>query len=181
MVGTRTAQPPRPMVIVLSGASSSGKSSLARALQDQLAEPAVLVEADRAFPVVPRSHERWTTDHAAGDVVVAFHRSVAAWPECGFHVIVDGSLPYEDRALRDVCLAVFEPYDLRVVGVTCAVEVLNEREVQRPDERPTGWAAQQARDIHDGMAYAAQVDTSTASPQECAAQVIAQLARATHP
>lgn len=163
------------MVIVLSGASSAGKSSLARALQHQLPEPAVFVEADRAFPVVPRAHRRWTTDHAAGDVVLAFHRSVAAWPECGFHVIVDGSLPYEDRELRDACLAVFEPYDLRVVGVTCAVEVLNEREARRPEERPTGWAAQQAEDIHDGMTYAATVDTSSASPQDCAAAVIAQL------
>lgn len=84
---------------------------------------------------------------------LAFHRSVASWAEAGFDVIVDGSLPYEDRQLRDACIG----------------------EAGRPEERPTGWAVRQARDIHEGMHYSAEVDTTARSAEECAEDVATQL------
>ena len=148
-----------PLVIILSGTSSSGKSSLARLLQRRLSIPAVLIEADRTFPVMPPTHPGWLTRSPFGvDAALAFHRSIATWAECAFHMIVDGSLPYENRKLRDACIGVFEAFDVRLVGVRCSVDELTTREEQRPDKRPSGWAARQARDIHDGLHYAAEVD-----------------------
>ena len=175
-------QPSPTLVILLSGPSSSGKTSLAKALQQRLPVPAVLLEADRAFPDVPHTHPGW--ESAASDpgaVVLALDESVAAWARAGFHVILDGSLPYEDRDLRDTCTSVFAPYDLRLVGVTCADPELTARERTRPEARPVGWAVRQARDIHDGMRYAALVDTSVRSSQECAEDVLAQLGLDTEP
>lgn len=175
-------QPNPTLVILLSGPSSSGKTSLARALQQRLPVPAVLVEADRAFPDVPRTHPGWDSVAAdPGAVVLAFHESVATWARAGFHVILDGSLPYEDRDLRDACIGVFAPYDLRLVGVTCADPELTVRERTRPEARPVGWAVRQARDIHDGMRYAALVDTSVRSSQECAEDVLVRLCLDTEP
>jgi chloramphenicol 3-O phosphotransferase len=166
----------RPLVILLSGASSSGKTSLARALQRRLADPAVLVEADRAFPAVPSEHPRWVViGQSRDDVALAFHRSVAVWPQLGFDVIVDGSLPYEDRQLRDRCMQVFAPFDLRIIGVRCSDPELTDREVSRSEERPTGWAIRQAKDIHEGMPYAAEVDTTARSPEACADDAANQL------
>ena len=160
------------VVIVVSGPSSSGKSSLARALQRRLGVAAVLVEADRAFPLLPSAHPGWV---ATREAVVAFHDSVAAWAQRGFHVIVEGSLPYEDPQLRDECLRVFEEFDLRVVGVHCSDAVLTAREATGVEERPRGWAVRQARDIHDGMRYAAEVDKTAASAEECAEEVARRL------
>jgi chloramphenicol 3-O phosphotransferase len=157
-----------PLVIVLSGPSSSGKTTLGHALQERLAEPCVLVEADRTFPAVPAGLP-------GAEVVLAFHRSVAVWAECGFHVIVDGSLPYENLELLDRCLRVFEPFDLRLVGVRCSDAELAARETSRPEDRPRGWAVRQAKDIHDGMRYAAEVDTTAKSPEECADEVAMRL------
>ncbi len=174
-MSTKSAVSP-PLVILLSGASSSGKTSLAKELQRRLRVPAVLVEADRTFPDVPTGHPRWPSlGLSHSDVVLAFHRSVAAWAEAGFDVIVDGSLPYEDRQLRDACVRVFETFDLRVVGVRCSAAELAAREAGRPDERPIGWAVRQAGDIHDGMRYAAEVDTTARAVEECAEEVAAQL------
>ena len=106
---------------------------------------------------------------------MAFHRSIAAWAECGFHVIVDGSLSYDNQALRGACLRVFDAFHLRLVGVRCSVDALTTREEQRQDKRPLGWAAHQARDIHDGLGYAAEVDTTHRSPDECVEDVASQL------
>ncbi len=161
---------------MLSGASSSGKTSLAKALQRRLCAPAVLVEADRSFPDVPSDHPLWVSlGHGHGDVVLAFHRSIASWADAGFNLIVDGSLPYEDRKLRAECIGVFAPFDLRVVGVRCSAPELTHREAARPERRPDGWAVQQSRDIHDGMRYAAEVDTTARSSEECAEDAAAQL------
>ncbi len=163
-------------VVLLSGPSSSGKTSLARALQRQLAVPALLVEADRAFPGLPSTHPAWQPhDPSRSDTTVAFHRSVAAWAENGFHLIVDGSLPYDNKDLRDACLRAFAPYDLRIVGVRCSDAELVRREGTRPEPRQRGWAVRQAADIHDGMSYAAEVDTTARSSDDGAADVVRQL------
>jgi chloramphenicol 3-O phosphotransferase len=175
-VGVTDQEGAKPLVILLSGPSSAGKTALARALQRRLPVPVVWVEADRAFPDVPTTHPRWASHgRSSTEVVLAFHRSLASWAEAGFHLLVDGSLPYGDPALRDRCLRVFDAYDLRLVGVRCAVEHLNEREASRPERRPAGWAASQAADIHAGLTFAAEVDTSSLSPEACADEVIAQL------
>ncbi|MGH8882592.1 MAG: phosphotransferase-like protein [Stackebrandtia sp.] len=163
-------------MILLSGSSSSGKTSLGQALQRRLAVPAVLVEADRVFPSVPFDHPAWESlGLHRSDVILTFHRSIAAWAAHGFNVIVDGPLPYGDRQLRDECLRVFEPFYFRIVGVRCADAVLTERESSRPDERLEGWAVRHATTVHDGMRYAAEVDTTARSPDECAEDVATQL------
>ncbi|WP_020578099.1 phosphotransferase-like protein [Actinopolymorpha alba] len=172
----------RTLVILLSGPSSSGKTTLARALLDRCAVPVMHVEADRAFPAMPAQTGSWDRlGLTRADAVLAFHRSIAVWAQAGFPLIVDGSLPYEDRELRDACLQVFGPFDLRLVGVRASLAALNHREVARPEVRPAGWAARQAQDIHDGMEYAATVDTSNATPDECADRVLALLGLAGRP
>jgi chloramphenicol 3-O phosphotransferase len=164
------------LVIVLSGASSSGKTTLAEALQRRLRAPAVRVEADRSFPDVPSDHPLWASlGRSHQDVVLAFHRSIASWAEAGLNVIVDGSLPYEDRDLRAACIGVFAPFDLRILGVRCAASELSRREAGRPEKRPDGWAVRQSTDIHDGMRYAAEVDTTARSSEECAEDAATQL------
>lgn len=67
-----------------------------------------------------------------------------------FHLILDGSLPYEGPALRDRCIRIFDAYGRRLIGVICDPDVLSRREHDRPDRRPEGLAVRQAHDIHDG-------------------------------
>lgn len=171
------AHEPQPRIdgLLLSGPSCSGKSSIARELQTALPVPALRIKADSVFPAPPDGHMGWHKAEMHQTVVLAFHRSIATWAEAGFHLIVDGSLPYE-RALRDEYIDIFHPYDVRLIGVSCDVAELNKRETASQSLQPLGWSAQQAKDIHDGMHYAATVDITRHTPAECAAEIAHQLA-----
>jgi chloramphenicol 3-O phosphotransferase len=161
-------------VIILTGPSCSGKTSLASVLQSQLPFPAVHAEADRMFPPLPAAHRRWDAEERHDAVVLAFHRSIAAWAADGFNLIVDGALPYGKPRLRSECLHVFDPFRMLLVGVRCAPEILAERERVRAVGTP-GWAVRQSHDINNGLQLDAEVDTSSEAPEDCARHVISQL------
>ena len=85
------------MIVVLNGASSAGKTSLARAVQDEWAEPALI----------------WGID----TVVTALHRAVAALGRAGVNVLVDQVIltPGWGADLRAACAGL----DLLAVHVYC--------------------------------------------------------------
>jgi chloramphenicol 3-O phosphotransferase len=160
-------------VIILTGPSCSGKTSLAQALQSQLPFPAAHIEADRIFPRLPQAHPLWVAEERHNAIVLAFHRSIATWAAEGFDLIVDGSLPYGMPCLRSECLRVFHPFRMLLVGVQCSPEVLADRERSRAVNTP-GWAVHQSHDINDGLQLDAEVDTSSDTPEGCARHVISQ-------
>ena len=155
------------MIVVLSGTSSSGKSTLARAVAARLAGPHVLIEADRSFPEVDGDAD------LSG--IVVFHRAAATWAVAGYDVVLDGSLPFGDDALRDACLWELRPYGLHIIGVECSVEELRRREAVRPDERPAGWAESQRVSVNAGLGALLTVDTTDGDTSRQAADVIASL------
>jgi chloramphenicol 3-O phosphotransferase len=134
----------------------------------------VHVDADRMLPRLPAAHPRWDAEERHDAVVLAFHRSIAAWAAGGFDLIVDGALPYAMPRLRSECLHVFDPFRMLLVGVRCAPEILAERERVRAVGKP-GWAVRQSRDINDGLRLDAEVDTSSEAPEDCVRYVISQL------
>lgn len=136
-----------PWIVLLSGTSSSGKSALGKALLPRLDAPTVMIEADSAYPAM----RAWAADSGLRKPIVVFHRSVVTWFEAGANVILDGSLPYGDVALRRQCLQELPPDHTFIVGVECSINELQRREASRPDERLTGWAEQQAADINSDL------------------------------
>lgn len=154
---------------MLTGTSSSGKTSLARELHRLLPEPAWLFVADDCFP-----HKQSGADQ--GDrlepAIVVFHRAIAQWAASGRNVIIDGALPH-GRALRTRCIDELSDFTTYIVAVSCSVEELRRREVRRPDPRPYGWAEQQHRDnINDDLPIALHVDTTTTAPADAARRVL---------
>ena len=180
------------MIVVLNGTSSSGKSTLAKALQDLLPKPALLVGIDTFVFALPRRFvndpAHWAevfsyeyvdgvidrvTPAPLGDRLVrGLHRAVAALAEDGLDVVVDHVLLSQDWA--DDLAACVASYDVLRVGVTCPVDVLDEREAARGD-RTVGQARAQHAVVHTFLDYDVVVDTSVDSPEECARRVAAQV------
>jgi chloramphenicol 3-O phosphotransferase len=160
-----------PWIVLLSGASSSGKSSLGRALLDLVRGPTVLVEADAAFPSV----RGWSGDFGVSAPIVVFHRGVVAWLDAGANLIIDGSLPYGDLDLRQQCLEELPSSRTVIVGVVCSIEELRRREATRPEARQIGWAERQARDVNDGLDLLVTVDTTHGDAENHARHVLAAI------
>jgi chloramphenicol 3-O phosphotransferase len=162
--------PPRHRIAVLNGASSSGKTTLARLTRDLLGVGAVALSLDDLYPTLHRDRRNdWPTFFRLTRVLFDTASSLARE---GFDVIVD--TVFERRECHDTCHATLRPHALLLVRVDCSLDVLAERERARGDRR-RGLAAEQSTRIHEGVAYDLTVDTSSTPAEGCAAAIAAAL------
>jgi len=173
--------------IALNGGSSSGKSSLARCLQDLLGPTWLTLGVDDLVRALPGGNEssadqRSVGIDADGSITVGadFRRAEAAWYQglaaiarSGTGLIIDEVFLGGSASQQRLAEALS---DLTVlwVGVRCDPDVAAAREATRPD-RIAGMARLQAEQVHAAVVYDVVVDTSSASTQECARTVLAHL------
>lgn len=115
-------------LLLLAGASCSGKTALARRLQETLPDPWLFWEADVMQPTFPRLLEfagRVTEEQ----MLNANLRSVKAYVDASFNVIAELWLWYP-QALAAASV-VFQGIDVAVVRLDCALGELERRESAR--------------------------------------------------
>jgi chloramphenicol 3-O phosphotransferase len=170
-------------IVVLNGASSSGKTSILRALQELMPEPYLDAGIDKFIWMLPKRFlDRPLWDEVLGLNLRAgpvghllfsgMHHAIAALPRAGNHVVADHVL-VEPRWAAE-CAELFAGLPAYLVGIRCPLEVLEQREKQRKD-RTWGQAREQFEAVHAHGVYDLEVDTSLHSPQECAQQIRARL------
>ncbi len=162
----------RGRVVLLNGPSSSGKSSIARALLGLLPDPWFHFPVDALGAMRSTQHTR-TLDDAEVDVMLrrtrlGYHRAVAAVASAGNDVVMDYPLS-EPWRLADL-LDVLGGYDVTLVDVRCSTAELDRRERSRGD-RPLGLARSQTQVYAHGECDI-EVDSGSNSAASCA-QVIA--------
>ncbi|MGW3040814.1 chloramphenicol phosphotransferase CPT [Kitasatospora sp. NPDC001159] len=171
-------------VIVLNGGSSSGKSSIARHLQELLPEPWLHLGADTMVSALPPrllagGEGIGGLEDGNGTVEVgpafaaldaAWTVGVAAMARTGARIVVD-EVFLGGAASQQRWRTALEGLDVLWVGVRCAPAVAAAREAARGD-RVAGMAAAQAESVHRGVSYDLVVDTSQASADECARLII---------
>ncbi len=171
-------------VIFINGTSSSGKSSIVRALQDRLEPPPLDMGVDRFIFMLPRrylSRPLWDdvlgrADHAGPvghRLISGMHHAIAATASTGLDVIADHVLV--EKSWVDECARLFADLPAYLIGVQCPLEVLEERERSRRDST-LGQARAQFAVIHKYVVYDLEVDTSRLTPEECADRIAARLA-----
>ena len=179
---TQTAPAPG-IIVILNGASSSGKTSLLRALQSLLDEPFLDAGIDKFIWMLPKRYlDRPLWDEVLGLNVRAgpaghrlfsgMHHAIAALSRAGNHVLADHVL-VEPRWVAE-CAALLAPLPAYLVGLRCPLEVLEQRERARKD-RTWGQARDQFEAVHSHVVYDLEVDTAQLGPEECARQVHAML------
>ncbi len=169
------AGPPR--VLLLNGGSSSGKSTLARSLQDVLDGYWLRLGVDTLIDAAPpRLFGAGGLDLAEdGSVGVGpafvelehqWRSGVAAMAAAGAHLLVEDNVvsgPVAQQRWQEALLGLAVGW----VGVRCAPDIVAAREAARGD-RITGMAANQAESVHAGITYDLVVDTGVHEPADLA-------------
>jgi chloramphenicol 3-O phosphotransferase len=155
-------------IILLNGPSSSGKSSIGRALLALLPDPWFLVPVDAIGAMRSTVHTRVLGDAEISQMLnrtrLGYHRAVAALASVGNDVIMDYPLS-EPWRVADL-VQTLDGYDVTLVEVRCASDELDRRERLRAD-RPVGLARSQTAVYAHGEADIV-VDTTSSAADECA-------------
>lgn len=183
-------------VIFLNGTSSAGKTTLARAIQDESDTPYVYWGIDTLFSLVPPAwgggrdgplsrdgfwYDRTGHDAEGHPTVVVRYGDVgrrmlesacaaaATFARKGDNLVIDEMLLTPD--LLPVWLAALSGLDVLLVRVTCPLAVAEQRELGR--RNPNGLARGHFHSVHDhGVAYDLTVDTISGTPAELANAVL---------
>jgi chloramphenicol 3-O phosphotransferase len=172
-------------VIVLNGGSSSGKSGIARCLQEVLPEPWLALGTDTLVAALPAAMQRpgggieFAPDGAI-TIGPQFRAAEAAWAQGIAAMARAGALIILDEIFlgggegQQRWRPVLAGLSVLWVGVRCEAAVAAGRELARGD-RIGGMAAAQAGLVHRGMAYDLEVDTTHAEALECARVIAARI------
>jgi chloramphenicol 3-O phosphotransferase len=163
-------------VILLNGTSSSGKTTIAKVLQEKLTEPYMYVSIDEFFSLYPKRFLSPTSQEDANvlarlapAVVSGFHKSVGSLAQSGNNIIVDHVLQ-EEEWLQE-CIENWAGLDVLFVGVKCPLGEAEHREKERGD-RNIGTARYQFERVHRHGLYDIEIDTSILSVDECVERIM---------
>ncbi|MGW3689494.1 chloramphenicol phosphotransferase CPT [Streptomyces sp. NPDC005125] len=172
-------------MIVLNGGSSSGKSGIARCLQEVLPDPWLSFGVDtlvEAMPASIRTSDAGIVFAPDGEVIVGpeFRTLETAWIEglatmarAGARIIVD-EVFLGGAASQQRWQQALGGLHVLWVGVRCDTTIAAGREIARGD-RVAGMAVSQADAVHRGLFYDLEVDTTHTESMECARTIVTQL------
>ncbi|WP_427148019.1 chloramphenicol phosphotransferase CPT family protein [Rhizobium leguminosarum] len=142
-------------IIFLHGASSSGKSTIAKTLQERIEQPFWHISIDhlRDAGVLPTKRFkngdfRWSDARSA--FFDGFHGSLKAYADAGNNLILEHIL--DTAGWLEKLSDLLANHDVFFVAVHCPLDLLIEREILRGD-RPMGSALQDYETIHIGKVY----------------------------
>ena len=173
-------------IVLLNGNGSVGKSSIAKELQKITAEPFLHVPMDAFLDMMPPSLFEGpdgmvfkkleedgtplveiTSGPAVQRVLLGMRHAMAALARHGNNLIVDDVMLDGDAAEY---AEAFKGLTVHWVGVFAPLEMLEAREKVRGD-RDIGLSRWLAPRLHKGVKYDLEIDTSQATPAECAARI----------
>lgn len=187
-----------PRVVILNGASSSGKTTLATEFRDQRAVAGdfwLLTGVDDYLAKLPSewhsagqfrgalAGEGIRFDTTAEGVTVsvgstgrkllrAYQAGVRAAARAGLNVVVDEVLI--DTVSWNDWAAALRGLDATWVGVRCAIEVAEQREKVRGD-RFSGLARAQTATVHRDAHYDFEIDTTAQTPSQALSELTRHL------
>jgi len=175
-------------IIYLNGPSCSGKTTLAKALQNSFSEPYLHLGLDKIIGFMPQKINNWEggaaplgfswkpatdpTGHPISQIyagpfaerIIRSLKDIASLlASQDYHLIIDdvafGAVEVEEWK------TVLKNYQVLYVGVTTPLDILEQRERDRKD-RYIGSARGQYFNVHENVAYDIEINTHTQSLEE---------------
>ncbi|MEZ8824211.1 chloramphenicol phosphotransferase CPT family protein [Vibrio amylolyticus] len=169
-----------PDVIILNGTGSSGKTSIAKQLQEILPYQYLNFSIDSVLYSLPTSDlaamikgdpiERRGYDYA--QLIDGYHRCIPALLNSGLKLVIDNA--WIDHREFQQLTTLIAPHTFCVVGVKCNLEVAKKREKDRGD-RAIGLAEYEYPLVHRDMDYDFIIDASDRTPEHLAQDLLSQL------
>ena len=158
-------------IIFLNGVSSSGKSTLAKELQNKLSEPFYVLANDTFADMSPEKF--WDIDVAEtyDRALKGMYHTIKTFSDIGINVIVDDVFLKEGYDRLGECVKLLHEYSALFVHVTCPIDELRRREKERGD-RGIGQGESQLAILDPQDTYDIMVDTYNNSKEECADKII---------
>jgi len=171
-------------IIILNGASSSGKTATAKELQK-------LLRNYEYFPIDKYS-SNWVKTHPEiiqklqeeaetlgpnnwkireeleNKSVLEYQKLLREKAQSGTNLIADYVL-WKQRLSKN-CAKLLRPYNVLFVGLDCPINILEKREEARKN-RLSGLAAKHALTVHKGKRYDIRLPTDRMNPQKCATTI----------
>lgn len=173
----QTTQLRKGRVILLNGPSSAGKSTLAQTMQRLMKEDAMIFSMDDYLAMSGGRHENAldAVRETGLPFIESFHAAIAEAARKGALVIVDHVIGESRHWVQDL-LNRLSDIPCTLVKVDCRQNTLLERERNRTDRTPdTAHAKRQHGSIHRHFPHDFSIDTSEATPRECAMELMGQL------
>lgn len=152
-------------IIILNGVSSSGKTTLSKALQNALIEPYIVLSIDNFISMMP---ERLIENDLGNTVYKSqsiLHQTIKLLSDMGMNVIVDNVMLSYFRTLNE-CVDLLHDYPVLLVHVKCPLHELRRREQERGD-RNIGQGEEQLDDLRPQDLYDITVDTFAQTTEDC--------------
>jgi len=162
-------------IICLNGVSSSGKSTLAKSLQENLNEPYYWMSEDTFVFILPDKFNAFKNDTEENEKILEealfnYYHAIKLYSDRGSNIIIDTVL--DDEEWVDYLLEVLQDNPVLFVHVTCSKEELIKRELARGD-REIGLAVEQLEYLSPKEEiYDISVDTYVNTADECASKII---------
>ena len=159
------------VAIVLNGASSAGKTSIAKSIQRQSPTPVLHAELDTFLGMIdwPAIATLEKKKECFRNCVDNFHANLAILATSPYMLVVDQV--FEQHEWFEACKNSLQNKKTYFIGIHCPLDVLETRELLRGDRR-IGIAKGQFNNIHLGKQYELELDSSVATPDECASAII---------
>jgi chloramphenicol 3-O phosphotransferase len=158
-------------IIFLNGTSSAGKSTLAKALQQELQHPFCYYASDQlanaGFRTVYKQDQNIDSPSERARFFDGFHRSIAAFAAAGNDLIVEHIV--EEQVWAEDINRLLHSFDVFWVGVHAPLQELERREQQRGD-RTSGEARYHLK-THQYCKYDFEID-STLPVSDAVEQII---------
>ncbi|WPY00708.1 P-loop NTPase [Candidatus Trichorickettsia mobilis] len=175
-------------IIFLNGCGSSGKTSIAKAIQhespnlwlsfgvDTFIDMIPFGRIEPYLKFIPGQNERGLTMHVesgleGGKLFSAMPKFAEMLATSGNNLIIDEVL-FDEEALKDY-VRYLKTHTVYYIGIFCDLEVMQEREVLRRD-RCIGLSNDQIDRVHQGFLnqYDFKVDTTSISPSRAARLIL---------
>jgi chloramphenicol 3-O phosphotransferase len=173
-------------ILILNGAGSVGKSSIARAFQTISAEPFLHVAMDSFLDMLPTALMDSTdglifeaiNDGKGPQIAIragpAINRTLRGMRRAILALALEGNNLIVDEVMlgseMDDYKTLLADFDVSFIAVHAPLSILEERERWRGD-RMIGLARWQYERVHAGKTYDLEIDASAATPEACARRI----------